>query len=76
MRLANFRTYLFPAAFGVFAFYDAGRVWKPVVDNDKKTLSGYGGGVWFSPLRRFVLTLSYAVSKEDKIPLVGLGWKF
>ena len=75
LRLANFRTYLFPAAFGVFAFYDAGRVWVKN-DNDKKMLSGYGGGVWFSPLRRFVLTLSYAVSKEDKIPLVGLGWKF
>lgn len=75
LRLANFRTYLFPAAFGVFAFYDAGRVWVKD-DNDKKMLSGYGGGVWFSPLRRFVFTLSYAVSKEDKIPLVGLGWKF
>ncbi len=75
LRLANFRTYLFPAAFGVFAFYDAGRVWVKN-DNEKKMLSGYGGGVWFSPLRRFVLTLSYAVSKEDKIPLVGLGWKF
>jgi hypothetical protein len=76
LRLANFRTYLFPAAFGIFAFYDMGRVWKPVVDNDKEILSGYGGGLWFSPLRRLVLTLSYAVSSEDKIPLVGLGWKF
>jgi hypothetical protein len=75
LKLANLRTYLFPASIGVFAFFDAGRVW---VDNDsdKKMFSGYGGGVWFSPLRRFVVTVSYAVSKEDKIPLVGLGWKF
>ena len=75
LRLANFRTYLFPAAFGIMAFYDIGRVWKDV-DTDKKTLSGYGGGIWFSPLRRLLISLSYAVSKEDKIPLVGLGWKF
>ena len=44
LRLANFRTYLFPAAFGVMAFFDAGRVWK-INDTDKKTLSGYGGGI-------------------------------
>ncbi len=75
LRLANFRTYLFPAAFGVFAFIDAGRVWVKN-DTDQKMLSGYGGGLWFSPLRRIVLTLSYAISDEDKIPLVGLGWKF
>ena len=75
LKVANFRTYLFPASFGIFAFYDIGRVW---VENDiyKKTLSGYGGGLWFAPLSRIVLTLSYAVSNEDKIPLVGLGWKF
>ena len=75
LRLANFRTYLFPAAFGIMAFFDAGRVW---VDNDidKKFHSGYGAGIWFAPLRRLLVTVSYAVSKEDNIPLVGLGWKF
>jgi len=75
LRLANFRTYLFPAAFGIMAFVDAGRVW---VDNDtdKKFLSGYGGGIWFAPLRRLLITVSYAISNEDNIPLVGLGWKF
>ncbi len=75
LRLANFRTYLFPAAFGIMAFFDAGRVWVDE-DIDKKFFTGYGGGVWFSPLRRLLVTLSYAISKEDKIPLVGLGWKF
>jgi hemolysin activation/secretion protein len=75
LRVANFRTYLFPAAFGLLAFYDAGRVYdKNTVSN--KWLSGYGGGVWISPLKRLVLTLSYTASKEDKLPLIGLGWKF
>ncbi len=75
LRLANFKTYLFPGALGIMAFLDAGRVW---VENDpnKKFLSGYGGGFWFSPLRRLLITFSYAISSEDKIPLVGLSWKF
>ena len=75
LRLANFRTYLFPAAFGILAFVDAGRVWVEN-DNQKEFFNGYGGGIWFSPLRRLLITISYAVSDEDKIPLVGLGWKF
>ena len=74
-KLANLRTYLFPASFGVFGFYDAGYVW---VKNDitSKMATGYGGGLWFSPLRKLVVNVSYAVSTEDKIPLVGIFWKF
>ncbi len=75
IRLANFKTYLFPASLGILGFYDTGRIW---ADNDSsdKWLSGYGGGFWISPLRRLVLTFTYATSKEDKMALVGLGWKF
>lgn len=75
LKLANFKTYLFPGSLGLLAFYDTGRIW---ADNDEsdKWLSGYGGGFWISPLRRLVLTITYAASKEDKMPLVGLGWRF
>lgn len=75
LRLSNFRTYLFNGAMGIYAFVDAGRVFEEN-DNAEKTVAGYGGGLWFAPLRRLVLTLTYAASKEDKMPLVGLGWKF
>jgi outer membrane protein assembly factor BamA len=73
--VANFKTYLFPGSIGVLGFYDTGRIW---ADNDEsnKWLSGYGGGIWISPFRRVVLTITYAASKEDAMPLVGLGWKF
>jgi outer membrane protein assembly factor BamA len=72
---ANLRTYLFPASIGMFAFVDAGRVW---VKNDtvNDMAVGYGAGIWFAPLKRIVLTLSYAMSDEDKLPLFGFGWKF
>jgi outer membrane translocation and assembly module TamA len=75
LKVANLKTYLFPAAFGLFAFVDNGRVW---VKNDtvNKMATGYGGGVWFAPLRRIVISVAYAMSVEDKLPVVRLGWQF
>ncbi|MFZ9387537.1 MAG: ShlB/FhaC/HecB family hemolysin secretion/activation protein [Chitinophagaceae bacterium] len=72
---ANLKTYLFPASIGMFAFVDFGRVW---VDNDNvsKMATGYGAGMWFSPLRRLVLNASIAISSEDKVPLIGVFWRF
>ena len=73
--VAKFKTYLFPAAFGVYVFYDTGKIYD-LNDESNRSLNGYGGGLWISPLKRIVFSVSYAVSKEDKLPLVGLGWKF
>lgn len=72
---ANLKTYLFPASMGMFAFVDVGRVW---VDNDNvsKMATGYGGGLWFSPLNRLVINASVAVSSEDMIPMFGFYWRF
>ena len=74
-KLANLKTYLFPASFGIFAFVDVGKVsYKGMTSGDMAV--GYGGGLWFAPLSRLVLAVSYAMSSEDNIPLVGLSWKF
>jgi outer membrane protein assembly factor BamA len=59
-----------------FAFYDTGKLWEDGSDSSTGWLSGYGGGVWIAPLSRIVLNVSYTVSKEDKLPIVSLGWKF
>lgn len=75
LRLANFRTYIFPGALGILAFYDTGRVWDDT-NTSNKLLSGYGAGFWISPLKKLVFSISYTASKEDKLPLIGLGWKF
>jgi len=74
-RVANFRTYLFPGALGLLFFYDTGRVWDDV-NTSTKWLNGYGAGFWISPLKKLVFSISYTASKEDKLPLIGLGWKF
>jgi len=75
LSLSNFRTYIFNGALGLHAFVDAGRVFLKN-DGDDGFKFGYGGGFWIAPLRRLVFTFTYAMSKEDKMPLVGLGWKF
>ncbi len=74
-RVSNFKTYLFPGSLGFVFFADVGRVW---VDNDNvnKNAFGYGAGFWFSPLRRILITFNFAVSEEDKLPFVTIGWRF
>lgn len=75
LALVRFTTYLFPGSLGILAFYDTGKIFDED-GNSNKWLSGYGGGFWISPLNRLLLTFTYATSKEDKMPLVGLSWKF
>ena len=72
LKIADFRTYLFPGSIGIYGFYDIGRVWV-ANDTQKKTLSGYGGGLWISPLRRIMLNVGYGVSKEDGLLTIGLN---
>ncbi len=75
LALAKFQTYLFPGSLGILGFFDTGRVW--VKDDAVNSwASGYGGGVWISPLNRILLTVSYAASKEDRMILLSLGWRF
>lgn len=75
IKVADFRTYLFPGSIGLLFFNDVGRVW---VKNDNSSIwhDGYGAGIWFSPLNRLAITASAAFSKENTLPLVTLGWQF
>jgi hypothetical protein len=49
------------------------------VDEEKsgRWHTGYGGGIYISPIRRWVVTASLAHSKEENIlPYVSLGFRF
>jgi hypothetical protein len=74
-KLLRFKTYLFPAHLGLLAFYDQGRVW---TDNEKSSSihSGYGGGLWIDPFTLAVINFTYAVSKEEKLFSIGIGFLF
>jgi hypothetical protein len=76
IKLSDFNTYLFPGSIGILLFNDVGRVW---VDNESsnKWHDGYGGGIWISPIQRFVVTVIAAHSEEEKIlPYVTFGFQF
>lgn len=76
IRIANFNTYLFGGVFGLQIFNDVGRVYQDG-EQSNKWHDGYGAGIWISPIKRFVVTLSLAHSKEEKLlPLVTYGFKF
>ena len=75
IKLFRFRTYLFPAHFGLLGFYDVGRVW---ADGEKSTTlhDGYGGGLWLDPFGRAIINCTYAVSKEESLITIGIGFLF
>ncbi|HZF65249.1 MAG TPA: BamA/TamA family outer membrane protein [Chitinophagaceae bacterium] len=75
-KIADFNTYLFPGAFGLFVFNDVGRVWADAEKSDDWHV-GNGGGIWIAPVRRFVITAALTRSKEEKaLPLVTFGFQF
>ncbi|MGV3502683.1 MAG: BamA/TamA family outer membrane protein [Adhaeribacter sp.] len=75
LRLFSFKTYLFPGSFGLSAFHDVGRVWQEGEDS-RRWHTGYGGGLWISPVNLFIISAEYAVSKENRMPLLRAAFLF
>jgi hypothetical protein len=76
IRFGDFKSYLFPGSIGMVLFHDIGRVWVDNPLDSEKWHSGYGGGIWVAPLKRFVISAMFTASKESKLPLIGFGWQF
>ena len=84
-RVASFRSYLFPASFGVLGFFDLGRIWykndlgvDPTVIEGRSNLwhKGWGGGLWFTPFNLTVLSLEIGHSREGTLGYARLGFLF
>ncbi|HEY0655683.1 MAG TPA: BamA/TamA family outer membrane protein [Chryseosolibacter sp.] len=85
LRLKNFKSYLFPASFGLLGFHDLGRVWyKDQNGIDPSAASGtshvwhkgFGGGLWFTPFNLTILSTELARSREGTMGYVRLGFMF
>ena len=85
LRLLEFRSYLFPASFGILGFYDVGRIWyknemgiDPTVVDGSSDLwhRGVGGGIWFTPFNLTVLSIEAAYSRESTLGYLRLGFQF
>jgi outer membrane protein assembly factor BamA len=85
LKLASFRTYLFPVSFGILGFHDIGRVWykdengiDPTASEGKSNVwhTSWGGGLWFTPFNMAVLSTELGHSKEGNLFYVRLGFLF
>jgi hypothetical protein len=85
MKLANVRSYLFPASIGLLAFHDGGRVWyEDVSGSDPSASDGasevwhtsFGGGIWFTPFNFTVLSVEAGHSKEGTLGYLRFGFLF
>ena len=72
--LFGFKTYLFPANFGLVGFYDIGRVW---VDGENSDVwhTGYGFGIWLTPFESITLEADLAYG-EFWLPAFRFGFLF
>ncbi len=75
IKLAQFQTYFFPGSLGLTLFNDVGRVWQKGQSSDEWH-DGYGGGLWISPLSKFVFSANYARGSDGGIVLLKLGYQF
>lgn len=82
LKLFSFRSYLLPTSMGMLGFYDVGRIW---YKNDDLSATGgtsdvwhkgWGGGLWFTPFNRAVLSAEIAHSNEGTLGYARLGFLF
>ena len=75
LKIASFRSYIFPGQFGLLAFHDIGRVWVDG-ENSDEWHAGKGFGLWVSPLNTLVLNLNYAFGEDENLPTFGMTFFF
>jgi hypothetical protein len=74
LKLFDVNSYILPGPLGLTAFYDMGRVWLGG-EHSKQWHSAIGGGFYFIPFDRFVITASAGISGKDKLLSFNVGSK-
>lgn len=64
-----------PLSYGIYAGYDAGRIWNEN-NPDKTWYQSYGGGLWLNTLESFTAHAGLFASKENTLVSFGIGFKF
>ncbi len=75
LKIASFRSYIFPGQFGLLAFHDTGRVWVEG-ENSDEWHNAPGIGLWVSPLNSFVLNFNYAYGEDENLPSLYMTFFF
>ena len=74
-KLFRLNNYIIPSEFGLYGFYDLGRVW---VENDISDIwhYGYGGGIYLAPYNVLAFTIGYGVSDSGSLFMARFGFHF
>ena len=74
-KISSFRNYIFTGNFGLFGFFDSGRVFtKKPESNDWHT--AYGPGGWVNFYNKFLISAGYGISKEGRYFSINSGFSF
>jgi hypothetical protein len=73
-RLFNLKSYLIPGPVGLTGFFDIGRVWLDG-ENSKIWRKAYGGGFYFIPFNKFMISGSVGFSGNENMFNFVLGTK-
>jgi hypothetical protein len=74
-KLANLKGYVLRGTFGIYGFFDDGRVWVKE-DYSTKLHIGYGGGIFLIPYNALAINLSFATSEEVNVFTIRAGFLF
>jgi hypothetical protein len=74
-KVSSFRSYVLTGNFGLFGFYDSGRVFSSKAETNKWH-SAYGPGAWVNFYNKFLLSAGYGISKEGRYFTINSGFAF
>ncbi|HXI00385.1 MAG TPA: metallophosphoesterase [Sphingobacteriaceae bacterium] len=74
-KINTLRNYLFSGNFGLFGFFDSGRVFSDVAE-DNTWHYGYGPGLWMNFYNKITVSAGYGISKEDRVISLKAGLSF
>jgi outer membrane translocation and assembly module TamA len=74
-KLADVNSYILPGSLGLTGFFNTGRVWASQDLSDKWHIA-YGGGIYYMPYNRLLISFSSGFSDNEKVLNFSLGTRF
>lgn len=76
LKLFDVNSFILSGPLGLTGFYDIGRVWLKHYNDKNKWHSSFGGGLYFVPFNRFVISFSAGFSEQERLFNLSVGSKF
>jgi hemolysin activation/secretion protein len=73
--VSTFRNYILTGDFGVYGFYDIGRVQNSSTESNIWH-QGYGPGIWLNLYNNLMVTVGYGISDESNLFSLNVGFNF